>query len=94
MSDESQIVDEKHVEGSPRHAHLRKLAAEAEALKKAKSNQKPVKVEYELVHDSRGKPKYRKILRMPNGNKHWVYVDPKSSELNEIKSRGGKKRLS
>ena len=61
-------------DGSPRHKHLRKLAAEAEAIKKEKDATKPLKIEYELAYDTRGKPKYRKLTYMPNGNKHSEYV--------------------
>ena len=67
-------------DSSPRHKHLRKLAAEAEALKKTKDNTKPLKIEYEVVYDTRGKPKYRKVFYMPNGNKHREYVSPKVAE--------------
>lgn len=65
-------------DSSPRHKHLRKLAAEAEALKKAKQN--PTGIEIEIVYDTRGKPKYRKISRMPNGNKHSEYISPKMGQ--------------
>ncbi len=93
MTDEAQIESKIAEDSSPRHKHLRKLAAEAEALKKEKENTKPIKIEYEMVHDTRGKPKYRKVFFMPNGNKHWVYVDPKSSEITRLKAQQGKKKL-
>lgn len=91
MTDEAQVDNAE--DSSPRHKHLRKLAAEAESLKKSKENTSPVRVEYEIVHDTRGKPKYRKILYMPSGNKHWVYMNPKSSELSKIQAQKGKKKL-
>lgn len=94
MTDEAQIESQVAEESSPRHKHLRKLAAEAEALKKHKeSNSKPTKTEYEVVYDTRGKPKYRRITYMPSGNKYWTYVDPKSSELSRVKALQGKKKL-
>lgn len=93
MTEEAQIESQDAEESSPRHKHLRKLAAEAEALKKEKANSKPSKIEYEVVYDTRGKPKYRKVIYSPNGNKYWVYVDPKSSELSRIKAQQGKKKL-
>ena len=79
------VQDVAEEDSSPRHKHLKKLAAEAEALKKAKQNIKPSKIEYELVHDTRGKPKYRKVIRMPNGTKHWLYV-PKTM-VEKLKER-------
>lgn len=85
MTNESQeIVGD---DSSPRHKHLRKLAAEAAALKKAKQNTKPLKVEIEVAYDTRGKPKYRKIFYMPNGNKHSEYLSEKSAEVQKLKSQ-------
>lgn len=76
-------------DSSPRHKHLRKLAAEAEALKKAKANSGSIKVEYEVVHDTRGRPKYRKVSYMPNGTKHREYVSPQvAASLKERKKLG------
>ncbi len=54
-----------------RHEHLRKLEAENKALKKAKAEaSKKATIEVQLVFDTRGRPKYRKITRMPGGTKH------------------------
>lgn len=87
MADESKVDSSDAEDSSPRHKHLRKLAAEAEALKKLKAETKPLKIEYEVVYDTRGKPKYRKVFYMPNGNKHSEYISSKSSELSRLKAQ-------
>lgn len=67
------MVDLGHdPEETPRQKHLKRLNAEAAERKKNKKA--PEKIEIELVYDSRGKPKYRKVFFMPNGNKYRVPI--------------------
>lgn len=88
MSEQLSTAPQAEDDSSPRHKHLRKLAEEAEALKKQKENQKHlVKTEIEIVHDTRGRPKYRKVFRMPNGTKHTTYINPKSPEVEKFKAQ-------
>ena|SRR3990167_4925759 len=89
MSDNPPIQAPTDEDSSPRHKHLRKLQAEAEALKKAKAKKKIIRSEYVVVYDTRGKPKYRKISYMENGNKHSEYVSVKDYE--KLKAKEAKK---
>ena len=51
---------------SPQHKYLRRVSKEAARVREAKATLEP-KIEYRLVHDSRGRQKYRKLTRTPNG---------------------------
>lgn len=91
MSDETSVENLNSDEDvNPRAKHLRKLAQEAEARKKAKeTTRKPERIEYEIAYDSRGKKKYRKLSYMPDGTRHSEYVRP---EIGEAKMLQQKKR--
>lgn len=80
-------------ESTPRFKHLRKLSEQKEALKKQKEAEKHlVKTEIEVVYDTRGRPKYRKVFTMPNGTKHRTYVPAHSAEAQRLKMKNEKKR--
>ena len=70
-------------EETPRQKHLKRLNAEAAERKKNKKG--PVKVEFEMVYDTRGKPKYRRVFFMPNGNKYRLPVD--KAEVETLKAQ-------
>lgn len=70
-------------EETSRQRHQRKV--NAEALERKRNKKKPVKIEIETVHDSRGKAKYRKVFFMPNGMKHAVLMH--KSEVERLKAQ-------
>lgn len=79
MSDDTSNIDDE-IEETPRQKHLKRL--NAEALSRKRSKKKPIKIEIETVHDSRGKIKYRKVFYMPSGMKHAVLM--RSSEAEKL----------
>lgn len=91
MADESQVqIDtfNSDEDVNPRAKHLRKLAQEAEARKKAKeTNRKAERVEYEIAYDTRGKKKYRKLTYMPDGTRHSEYVRPEIGEAKMLQQK-------
>ena len=70
-------------EETPRQKHLKRLNAEAAERKKNKRG--PIKTEIEMVYDTRGKPKYRKVFYMANGNKFRVAIA--KGEVQKLKAQ-------
>jgi hypothetical protein len=70
-------------EETPRQKHLKRLNAEAAERKRNKKE--PIKTEYEMVYDTRGKPKYRKVFFMANGNKYRVPIS--KGEVRKLKEQ-------
>lgn len=67
-------------EVTPQYKHLRKQASELAASRKLKKDKKILKTEYEMVMDSRGRKKYRKIVYTPTA-KFSSLISPKSAEI-------------
>ena len=83
MTDETTSLPTASDEETPRQKHIKKL--NAEALDRKRSKKKPIKIEFETVFDSRGKPKYRKVFHMPSGMKHVVLVH--KAEVEKLKAQ-------
>lgn len=83
MSDDLANIQIDEIEETPRQKHVRRL--NAEALNRKRSKKKPIKIETETVHDSRGKVKYRKVFYMPSGMKHVVSIS--KHEVERLKAQ-------